>query len=344
MLFSVSKGFAAMGLALLVDRGSLDLDAPVSLYWPEFGQAGKESVSVRTLLSHRAGLPYLDDEVTLDQCVDPSCKDVVLRALEQQRPAWSPGTKQGYHAVTFGLYARELFERVAREPMADFLRRELLGPLDSDVYLGAPSDLDGRTATLYPPRTPERVGRMVAAALLSPDSTEGRTTRAVLAPSSIARRALAVASMGAARGPSLRLTTRSPRESGVGVRDGERRRHRPCLPALRGAGVNTAADATWRRRPSSPSTGARAGPSGTLVLQKPVGWSQGFLKEERHLFCPQPRVVRPLGRGGYARLGRPRRPDQLRLRAQRQRLAHPLAPGRSPLCRALYDSPAVLDR
>ncbi len=342
VLFSVTKGFAAMALALLVDRGQLDLDAPVASYWPEFGQAGKQAITVRTLLGHRAGLAYLDEAITLDQCVDPSCREVVLRAIERQRPAWTPGEKQGYHAVTFGLYARELFERIAGEPMAAFLRRELLDPLESDVHLGAPAELDHRHATLYPPATPERVGRMVAAALLAPESTEGRATRAVLAPSSIARKALGVAKMGRAgvgayASPPVRRVNLAW-ASATGSAEGIARAYLPFA-----AGGEHGGRRFLKASTLEPIYARQSWSERDLVLQKPVGWSQGFLKEERHLFCPNPESFGHAGVGGP--LGWADPVDQITfgyaLNASDWRVRSPRA---LALCRALYDSPALLDR
>lgn len=87
VVFSVSKGLASMGLHLLADRGLLEWDAPVTQYWPEFGQGGKEGISVRTLLNHRAGLPALDEPITLEDCVDPTRAPRLRDLIERQRPA-----------------------------------------------------------------------------------------------------------------------------------------------------------------------------------------------------------------------------------------------------------------
>ena len=113
VVFSVTKGLAAMALHLLADRGLLDWDAPVATYWPGFAKAGKGAITVRTLVNHRAGLAALDTPVTMADCVVPQRYPFLVRALESQKPLWTPGEGQGYHAVTFGMYVRELFERIA---------------------------------------------------------------------------------------------------------------------------------------------------------------------------------------------------------------------------------------
>ena len=341
VVFSVTKGFAAMAMALLVDRGLVDLDAPVSEYWPGFGREGKAAIDVRTLLGHRAGLAYLDTKLTLDDCLDPARASAVRAALESQRPAWAPGEKQGYHALTYGLYVTELFERIAGEPMAPFLRRELLEPLGSDVYLGAPAALDGLNATLYPTPTPERIRHMAAAALLRPDTTEGRATKALLARDSIGRRAFTNPAMGKAgiqayaapeaRRANLAWATATASADGVarsylpfangGVHEGRRYLKEATLTPLHRR-------QSWSER--------------DLVLQKPVGWSQGFLKEERHLFCPNPESFGHSGIGGP--LGWADPVDRIAfgytLNRSDWRIRSPRA---IALCRALYESPALVE-
>src|SRR6478752_5853515 len=95
LLFSVTKGLAAMALALLADRGLLEWDAPVASVWPGFGQAGKGAITLRTLFNHRAGLAGLDERLTMDDCLLDERKDKLRAALERQAPLWAPETMQG---------------------------------------------------------------------------------------------------------------------------------------------------------------------------------------------------------------------------------------------------------
>ncbi|MBX3273655.1 MAG: beta-lactamase family protein [Sandaracinaceae bacterium] len=297
LLFSVTKGFMAMALHLLADRGRLEWDAPVATYWPGFARQDKGGITVRTLLNHQAGLLYLDAPLTLAQCVDPAQAEVVVAALEAQRPAWPPGARQGYHAVTFGLYARELFERIAGEPLGPFLRRELFEPVGSDVYVGAPAALDAKTATLYPPPTPGRVARMVVSSVWFPGSAEARIARAVIGKSSLQRRAF----LNPATGPAGVLAYDAPEvrhatlawASATGSAGGVARAYLPF------AGNGAFGGRRYLRPETLAPVHRRQGWSERdLVLEKPLGWSQGFLKEERHVFSPTPESFGHAGMGG----------------------------------------------
>ena len=99
IVYSATKGLAAMTLALAHSRGWLDYDERVCAYWPEFGQQGKERITVRQLLAHQAGLYVLDEPVTRSLVAD---LDRLAVVLARQRPAWTPGTRQAYHGITLG--------------------------------------------------------------------------------------------------------------------------------------------------------------------------------------------------------------------------------------------------
>ncbi len=297
VLFSVSKGFMAMAMHLLADRGQLDWDAPVASYWPGFAAKGKGDITVRTLLNHRGGLPYIDAPLTLAQCCDPSAADLVLDALEQQTPAWRPEERQGYHAITFGMYGRELFERIAAEPLGPFLRRELFEPLGSDVHVGAPASLDSKVATLYPPPTPARVSKMLASTVLFPRSTEARIAKASVAKDSLQRRAFLNPSTGRAGPlayneiPARRATLAWA--SATASANGVARAYLPFASAGSYDGVSYLKPQTL-----TPVYGRQGWSDLDEVLMKPLGWSEGFLKEERHLFSPQPASFGHAGMGG----------------------------------------------
>ena len=297
VLFSVTKGFMAMAMHLLSDRGLLDWDAPVAQYWPGFAAKGKGDITVRTLLNHRGGLPYIDAPLTLEQCTDPAAASQVLEALEQQAPAWAPEERQGYHAITFGMYARELFERIAGEPLGPFLRRELFEPLGSDVYVGAPAELDAKVATLYPPPATGRFGKMIASSLFFPRTTEARIAKATIAKASLQRRAFLNPSTGKG-GPKVYNDTPVRRAtlawaSATASADGVARAYLPFASGGTHDGVSYMSPETltpvYRRQGWSEED---------EVLMKPLGWSEGFLKEERHIFSPQPASFGHAGMGG----------------------------------------------
>src|SRR3990170_7190242 len=107
-VYSTTKGMTAICAHRLVDQGRLDLDAPVAKYWPEFAQAGKEELPVRYLLSHRAGMPAVSELLPAGSLYD---WDVMTAALAKQEPWWEPGTKHGYHALTFGWLVCEVIRR-----------------------------------------------------------------------------------------------------------------------------------------------------------------------------------------------------------------------------------------
>jgi CubicO group peptidase (beta-lactamase class C family) len=153
LLYSTSKGLAAMTLALLHSRGHLDYDERVSAYWPEFGQAGKQDVTVRQLLAHEAGLPVVDERLDAEVIGD---HDSLAKAIASQRPLWEPGTRHGYHGISLGWYEGELVRRVDpdRRTLGRFFAEEIAAPLGLDVHFGAPDDLpDDRLARI------ERISR-----------------------------------------------------------------------------------------------------------------------------------------------------------------------------------------
>jgi len=145
LVFSSTKGVTAIAANLCAQRGLLDLDAKVADYWPEFAQAGKADIPVRWLLSHRAGLPWVDTEMTIEQALD---WDQVVEALEQQAPVWEPGTQHGYHATTFGWLVGEVVRRVSGKRVGEFVRSELAEPLGLDLWIGLPEAEHDRVAPL----------------------------------------------------------------------------------------------------------------------------------------------------------------------------------------------------
>lgn len=145
VVFSTTKGATAICAHMLVERGELDLDAPVATYWPEFGVEGKERLRVRWLLSHQAGLPAIDRTLTFEE----ACAwDPVIRALESQAPLWEPGTQHLYHAITFGYLVGEVVRRVTGKSLGRFFAEEVAGPLALDAWLGLPDELEPRVAHL----------------------------------------------------------------------------------------------------------------------------------------------------------------------------------------------------
>src|SRR4029453_18503488 len=109
-VYSTTKGITAICAHQLVERGELDLDAPVARYWPEFAQKGKADIPVRMLLNHQAGLPAVSKTLAPEDIFDWG---TMTRALAEQEPWWEPGSSHGYHALTYGWLVGELVRRVS---------------------------------------------------------------------------------------------------------------------------------------------------------------------------------------------------------------------------------------
>ena len=140
VVHSTTKGLAAMTLAIAHSRGWLDYEQPVCAYWPEFAQKGKERITVRQLLAHQAGLFALDVPVDRNLVSD---LDRLAVVLARQKPAWEPGTRQGYHAITLGFYENELLRRIdpQHRSLGQFFQDEIASPLGLDVYIRLPETI-----------------------------------------------------------------------------------------------------------------------------------------------------------------------------------------------------------
>ncbi len=151
LVFSATKGFAAMVMALAQSRGLLDYEERVCTYWPEFAQQGKESVTIRQLLAHQAGLFAFDERVDRSVVAD---LDRLAAVMARQKPAWPPGERQAYHALSLGFYEGELLRRVDPEhrTLGQFFQDEIASPLGADVYIRLPEDVpNSKLATLQRP-------------------------------------------------------------------------------------------------------------------------------------------------------------------------------------------------
>jgi len=153
LVSSATKGLAGLVIALAQSRGLFDYDEPVSMYWPEFAQHGKGKVTIRQLLAHQAGLFALDER--MDTKVEADL-DKLAVIIARQRPAWEPGTRQAYHAITLGFYESELLRRVdpKHRSLGQFFHEEIANPLGLDFYIGLPEDIPNsrlsRTYTANP--------------------------------------------------------------------------------------------------------------------------------------------------------------------------------------------------
>lgn len=182
LVFSTTKGATAVCANLLEQRGELDTDAPVVEYWPEFGRNGKADIPVSYLLSHQAGLAWIDGDMTAAEALS---WEPVIEALENQHPAWEPGSQHGYHATTYGWLVGEVIRRVSGRSVGTYFRDEVGGPLGIDFWIGLPEEHDhrvGRLISFLPPSVSVEGGeggepdpvRELMAAFLGPDTPLGK--------------------------------------------------------------------------------------------------------------------------------------------------------------------------
>jgi len=276
-LYSTTKGLAALCAHLLVDRGLLDLDAPVARYWPEFAAAGKESIPVRQLLCHQAGLAAFRRPFSMDEYYD---WDVTTSALAAETPWWEPGTAHGYHALTFGHLVGEVVRRISGKSLGAFFRDEVARPLGADLHIGLAAGEDARVADLIPP---------------SAD-------------------ALAAASSAAASGANLELVAGVLGNPAVNPLDTRTRAWRSAeIPAANGHGnarsiarvyaalaCGGQLDGVALLRAESIANASRVETSGVdMVLQFPIHWGLGYIvNADKALYGPNPHSFGHTGYGG----------------------------------------------
>ena len=148
-VFSTTKTMSCLSLLVLASRGFVDVDAPVARYWPEFAEAGKEdTVLVRHLLSHTAGLPSWDQRLEPTDLYD---WDLVCGLIAKQAPWWEPGSKSGYHGITQGNLVGEVVRRVDGRSVGTFFAEEIADPLGADFHIGTPPECDDRVALVIAP-------------------------------------------------------------------------------------------------------------------------------------------------------------------------------------------------
>ena len=156
--FSTTKGVASTLLHIYADRGLIDYDARVAEYWPEFGQAGKEEITVRQILSHQSGLYHIR------QMIDHANRmldwEHMVRAIEQAQPAHIPGTRTGYHGLTYGFLVGEIIQRVTGKKFSDLVQTEIAQPLSLDgLFIGTPEHEIPRAAKLLFPKSTRKLSR-----------------------------------------------------------------------------------------------------------------------------------------------------------------------------------------
>ena len=253
-LFSTTKAVAALMVARLVDEGRLAYDQPVADVWPEFAQAGKEAVTVEQALSHQAGLSGFPDET------DPAIWfdwDATCAKLADMAPLFPIGSASGYHPVTYGYLAGEIFRRVDGRTMGAALREDICEPLDLDLWIGLPDSEHHRVADLMRPTAMPQFGEInpaVEAAFFKPWSSPGGKGAAEW------RRVEIPSANGHATAPALARLMGALANGGA--LDGR--------SLITPAGIKAAAAERLRGR--------------DLVLPYEISWGAGFMRNEPNFY------------------------------------------------------------
>ncbi|MDQ6836180.1 MAG: beta-lactamase family protein [Actinomycetota bacterium] len=331
MVYSTSKGLAAMTVALAHSRGLLDYDAPVATYWPQFAHHGKAQITVRQLLSHQAGLCAIDEPLDAAKLAD---LDGLATLLAAQRPAWEPGAYQGYHALSLGWYESELIRRVDPEhrSLGRFFAEEIAAPLDLEFYFGLNDEQAGaRVASIQ--------GSGVLAALLHPRGMPPRMLTAFLNPASLTARVFANPKLRSTAGldaPEYRAVE-IPAGGGIGQVRSVARAYSELATGGRTLGLSPRTLDELSAPPRAPSASPR-----DRVLMTQASFALGFSRpSERFAFGSSPRAFGHPGAGGSFAFADPDR--QLSFAYAPNRLGHHLRddPREKALRDAVESSPAV---
>ncbi len=273
-VWSTTKAMTTLCAHMLVDRGLLDLDAPVARYWPEFAQGGKEAMPVRYLLSHSAGLAAIRRPLPPEALYDWERMTSMLAA---EAPWWEPGSVSGYHAMTFGFLVGEVIRRVSGKTLGEFFRREVASPLAADFHIGLRVAEHGRVAEMIPPSVAESEATGGAASI-DPESMLGKVMRNPAITPAIANR------------PEWR-TAEIPAANGHGNARAVARVMAALACGGAVAGVRLLGDRTIARAIEEQSRGK------DLVLGFPMRWAVGFMLTSADLpLGPNPRTF---GHGGW---------------------------------------------
>ncbi|MFT5202404.1 MAG: CubicO group peptidase (beta-lactamase class C family) [Candidatus Aldehydirespiratoraceae bacterium] len=172
LVFSTTKGAAAICAAILHERGELDYEAPVSQYWPEFAANGKGDLSVAWLMSHRCGLISVDN---VPSFADVLAIDPIVEALAAQAPLWELDGSHGYHALTYGWLVGELVRRISGQRIGAFFQENVAQPLGLEFWIGLPEEQESRVSPLLAMSAPtDPAAAELMLAFIGPGTLGGR--------------------------------------------------------------------------------------------------------------------------------------------------------------------------
>jgi len=280
LVFSTTKGAAAICAAILADDGLLDYDERVATYWPEFAAAGKADIPVSWMMSHRAGLAAVDNPPSLAEVlrVGP-----IVDSLAAQKPLWEPGSAHGYHALTYGWLVGELVRRISGQSIGGFFRERVATPLGLDFWIGLPESEESRVAPLIaagPPTDPADLQLMMS----------------VMGPGTMGGRALSLDGVFGLSPEGNVFNTRAvhaseiPAANGITNAASLARMYAATLSPI--DGVQLISDAT-REVVTAPVT---SGPDKSLVIETKFG--MGFMCNDGILPLTGPRAFGHAGAGG----------------------------------------------
>ena len=283
LVFSTTKGATAMCANKLAQEGALDVDAPVARYWPEFAAGGKADIPVSYLLSHQAGLAWVDGEMSLQQALS---WDPVVDALAQQVPHYEPGSQHGYHATTYGWLVGEVVRRVAGRSVGTYFHDEIATPLGLDFWIGLPESEEPRVAPLVggladPLITEDPEVAALVNQFMGPDTTLGK---ALFAPG------------GSLSGPDV-WNSRAlhaaeiPAANGIGDARSIARMYSACIGSVDGVRILT--EEQLRRATTQLTTGPNR-----VLLDMDIQFGLGFMLRSSLIELGGPRSFGHFGAGG----------------------------------------------
>jgi CubicO group peptidase (beta-lactamase class C family) len=279
-LYSTTKTMTALCAMILVERGQLDLDAPVASYWPEFAQAGKKDIPVKYLLSHQSGLAGFDELIPVEALYH---WDRVVSLLAAQKPWWQPGSQSGYHAITQGYLVGEVIRRITNRTVGTFFRDEIANPLQADCQIGlAQADVIS-VAEMIPPLTMQPGDPHYAGSAFMPEMS--RKSMYPLIDES---------------NPIIVSRSRAWRDAEIPSANGYGNAH----SVARMASVLVSGEVDGVRLLSMPTVGKAFQEQcyGTdLILKLPIRWALGFALASKELSIgPNPQTLFMGGGGGSA--------------------------------------------
>ena len=280
LFWSATKGLGSACLLHALQEHDIALERRVAEFWPEFGQAGKDQITIAQLLSHQAGLSALDEPAEI---VDYAA---VIAALEKQKPLWAPGTAHGYHARTFGFLVDETTRRITGKRVSQYWREAFGDPMGLDIWIGLPASQNHRVATIY-------------AAKAGGPQTPAEFYHALATPGTLVRKTFtsppglhSIAAMNTAKNRALEIVS----FSGIGSASSLARFYAMLANGGEMEGRRYFSQETLELMTTTLASGIDS------ILQLPTAFSAGFMKDApettQHVFGPSQSAFGHPGAGG----------------------------------------------